>query len=158
MKEEISQFSGTLAEMLAPLVVIGIGLAVNELKKWMASRVKNERARGILERLADASVTVVAEVEQTVRSKTKDLPARERANAAKEAAIASLKSHLGPKGLIELQQVLGLSGLGLESVLSSKIEAQVHQAKQTDALTKIAENTTPVAPTKVSGEIDASKR
>jgi hypothetical protein len=47
----------------------------------------------------------------------------------KERAIASVKSHLGPKGIAELAKILGLEAGSLDGFLSSKVEAAVHDLR-----------------------------
>ena len=47
----------------------------------------------------------------------------------KERALASVKAHLGAKGLAEIAKVLGLEGGALEGLLSSKVEAAVHDLR-----------------------------
>ena len=48
----------------------------------------------------------------------------------KEKAMAAVKSHLGTKGLAETAKILGLEGGALEGLLSSKVEAAVHDLRR----------------------------
>jgi hypothetical protein len=46
-----------------------------------------------------------------------------------QAAIDSVKSHLGMKGIAELAKILGLEGGAVEKLLSTRVEAAVHDLK-----------------------------
>ena len=88
----------------------------------------------MLVRLDDAVLAAVREVQQvtveTIKSASADgkLTAEERAQV-KQAAIDAVKSHLGTKGLGELAKILGLEGGAIERLLSTRVEAAVHDLR-----------------------------
>jgi hypothetical protein len=131
MKAQLASIGVTALQMLSPVLVALMALATKKLHTWIDSKIKNEQVRGILDRLDDTAMTVVQEVEQTVVSKLDpSQPLGTNAVNAKNAAIASLKTHLGQKGLDEAKQVLGIGDSDLEKVIVSFIEAKVHVVNQ----------------------------
>jgi hypothetical protein len=108
--------------VFAPL----LAMLVKELHALFAAKVKNERLRGVLDRLDDAAGVVVASVEQTVVSKLDPKqPLGANGRAARDAAIAELKTHLGARGIDEAKEVLGIGDSDLEKILVSYIESKV---------------------------------
>lgn len=121
--------------LLKGIVLPAFGLLVTwssvHLSMWLASKVKNERVRGILTRLEDLTFTVVKEMQQTVVDKLGDKADAAMLAAARDQAIAVLKSHLGPQGLQEMEKVLGLENQdAVIKLIISYIESAVHSAKQ----------------------------
>ncbi|HEX7018742.1 MAG TPA: hypothetical protein VF159_01935 [Gemmatimonadaceae bacterium] len=123
--------------LLKGIVLPGLGLVVLYasawLPRWIATKVTNQRAAGILERLAQLAFTVVQEVQQTVVSSLdKAAPDRtKQLEAARDQAIATLKSHLGAKGLSEIQDALKLADdTAVEQLIKSFIESAVLMLKQ----------------------------
>ena len=107
------------------LLALGLGW----LTKWIATKVHNEKAAGIIMRLDDTAMKVVREVEAAY------VAALEEANAdgvltdeekatAKAKAVAALKSYMGEKGLKELGKLLDIGG-ALDGFLSATIENAV---------------------------------
>jgi len=116
------------AEPLMGLAAAGLTWLCAWASRWFYVHAKNERVKGILVRLNDAAATAVGEMEQSAVKALKAAspdgkltPAT--AAAVKDAAITSLKGHLGPKGLEELKTVLGVADV--EAALSSRIESAV---------------------------------
>ena len=68
---------------------------------------------------------------------------RAKRQRVRAAAIANVKSHLGPKGMGEVRDVLGLNGPAAESFLMSKVEAAVHDLRQADARLKAMNGVPP---------------
>ncbi len=101
---------------------------------WIATHVSNKRIAGVIDRLAQLAFTVVQEVQQTVVSKLKasgDAAAPEQLAAARDQAIATLKSHLGAKGLLEIKQAMQLTDdTAVEKLITSFIESAVLMLKQ----------------------------
>lgn len=118
-------------ETISPIVPVAISWLSVRAAQLIKTRVKNEYLAGMLARLDDAVTHAVGEVDQTVvqslkaASSTGTLTA-EDANTARNAALASVKSHLGPKGVAELIKVLGIEPSELEKVLTTRIEAAVN--------------------------------
>lgn len=122
MKEELV----TTVFSLLTLLVTWLGL---QLRSWLAAKIKNEKARGILERLDDFIEASVKEVEQATLSSLTDVKPGDLV-AAKNAAIAAVKSHLGSKGIGELMAVLGLKEDGAaEKFIATQLEAKVFDLK-----------------------------
>lgn len=135
MKEQLGSIGITALQVLAPVFLALLGLLAKKAHDLIAAKVKNETVKGILDRLDDTALTVVQEVEQTVVSKldpTKPLP--DNGAAAKAAAIASLKTHLGQKGLDEIKTVLGVGDSALEQIIVSYIESKVHVVNNSQPL------------------------
>jgi hypothetical protein len=139
VKEQLSSIFITALQALGPVIAALLGLVALKLHALIDTRVKNEKVQGILDRLDDAALTVVQEVEQTVVSKldpNKPLP--DNGKAAKDAAIASLKTHLGQKGVDEAKKILGVGDSALEQILVSYIESKVHLVNQATSLTLVS--------------------
>lgn len=101
---------------------------------WIAAHVSNKRIAGVINRVSQLAFIVVQEVQQTVISKLKDsaeAPAPEQLAAARDQAIATLKSHLGAKGLLEIKQAMQLTDdTAVEKLITSFIESAVLMLKQ----------------------------
>ena len=121
-------------EALSPLLLAALTWVAAKAAQYIAARVKNEYVRGALVRLDDAVLAVVREVQQVtveaIKSGSADgkLTPDERARV-KQAAIDSVKSHLGMKGIAELAKILGLEGGAIEKLLSTRVEAAVHDLR-----------------------------
>jgi len=125
-------------EALSPLLLAALTWAAAKLALYIHAKVKSEYLRGVLVRLDDAVLGAVREVQQvtvdTIKAASTDgkLTPDERAKA-KQAAIDTVKSHLGMKGIGELAKVLGLEDGAIEKLLSTRVEAAVHDLKQARA-------------------------
>ena len=121
-----------LAEVLAGLLAAYLGARLTDL---IATKAKNAKIRDILLGLETVAADAVAEVWQTsVEAAKKDaangkLP-KEVAAAAKDAAIATVKSYLGAKGLEALCRALGIGQADADRVISNKIEKAISEAKR----------------------------
>jgi len=96
--------------------------------------VRNERLRAVLQRLDDAVVTAVKDIEQTLVAEAKALAAdgklsREDRRRLKEAAVRRIKTFLGSAGLKELGEVLDVWELSVEDFIGAKVEANVLDMK-----------------------------
>jgi hypothetical protein len=97
------------------------------LPAWIKAKVKNESVAGVLERLSQLAFSVVTEIQQTIVSGLGDKATAEELLKARDQAIATLKSHLGAKGLKELMTVLGLADeTAVNKLLITFIESAVH--------------------------------
>jgi len=128
MKDQLSSLGVSALQILAPVFLALLGVLAAKIHSLIAAKVKNEKVKGILDRLDDAALTVVQSVEQSVIPKLDPTKtAAENGAVAKAAAIAELKTHLGEKGIAEAKQVLGVGDSALEQIISSYIESKVHE-------------------------------
>ena len=124
-----------ILEILSPVLLAALTWAAAKLAQLIRAKVKSEYLRGALVRLDDAVFTAVKDLQQSVVEEIKAASADgkitdEEKKRIKEKALASVKSHLGTKGLSELATVLGLEGGAIEGFLSSKVEAAVHDLRR----------------------------
>ena len=113
--------------LVLPLVGLFVAWASAKLPALISAHVKNTGVAGVLARLSTLAWSVVAEVEQTVVSKLGDKADATTLAAARDQAIATLKSHLGEKGLKEIEDVLGLKDQdAVTKLLITFIESAVH--------------------------------
>lgn len=122
-------------EILSPVLLAALTWAATKLAFFIQARIKNEYLRNALVRLEDAVFTAVKELDQTVVAEIKAASADgkitdDEKKRIKEKALASVKSHIGTKGLSELAKVLGLESGALDGFLSSKVEAAVHDLRR----------------------------
>lgn len=116
--------------VLLPLIGIFLAWASVKLPAWIGTHVKNASVAGVLERLSTLVMTVVTEVEQTVVSNLGDKADAAALLAARDQAIATVKSHLGDKGLQEIETVLGLKDQdAVIKLIISYIESAVYTLK-----------------------------
>jgi len=125
-------------QILSPILLAALTWVAAKVAQYIQAKVKNEYLRGVLVRLDDAVLAVVREVQQVtveaIKSASADgkLTPDERTRV-KQAAIDSVKSHLGMKGLGELAKILGLDSGAVERLLSTRVEAAVHDLKASRA-------------------------
>jgi hypothetical protein len=122
-------------ELLSPVLLAALTWAAAKLAELIRAKVKNEYLRGVLVRLDDVVFTAVKDLQQRTVDEIKAAVADGKITEAekeriKRQAIASVKSHLGVKGLSELAKVLGLEDDALDGLLSSKVEAAVHDIRR----------------------------
>jgi len=121
-------------QILSPILLAALTWVAAKVAQYIQAKVKNEYLRGVLVRLDDAVLAAVREVQQVtveaIKAGSADgkLTPDERTRV-KQAAIDSVKSHLGTKGLSELAKILGLDGGAVEKLLSTRVEAAVHDLK-----------------------------
>lgn len=108
-----------------------LGLIFPKALAWLRAHTKNLRYAGALARLAELTVKVVLELNQTVVDQLKKDGKwnKEEATKIKEVALAKIKSYLGRAGLAELCEVLGLDPKLVDDLIGSYIEAQVLEAQ-----------------------------
>lgn len=145
MQETLEQIGMMVFKGVAvPVVALFLAWASAHVPGWIATKVKNAKVAGVLERLTALAFTVVQEVQQTVVSKLGDTADAAALLAARDQALATLKSHLGDKGLQEIEDVLGLKDQdAVIKLLISFIESSVHSLKLQNA---DAGSTTVVVP------------
>ena len=124
-----------LVEILSPVLVAALTWVAARVAQLISAKVKHEWVRGVLLRLDDAILHSVREVQQAVVNEIKagradgKMTVEERARV-KARAIESIRSHLGVKGLAELARVLGLENGSVEKLLSTRVEAAVHDLRR----------------------------
>lgn len=127
-------------EILSPVLLAALTWASAKLAQLIRAKVQNEYLRGVLVRVDDAVFTAVKAVQQTVVEQIKEASADgkitdDEKKRIKEKALAAVKAHLGTKGLSEVGAILGLDGGALDGLLSSKVEAAVHDLRRAVAAT-----------------------
>lgn len=143
MQEQIETFGMMLIKgVLAPVFLAFLTWAAAKLVAWIHSKVRNETTAGVLDRLGQLAINVVQEIEQTVVSALPDKADKAALLAARDQALATLKSHLGEKGLHELMTVLGLKDsdavvrLLLSYIESSVLTLKMQNGPVTNTVTK----------------------
>lgn len=128
LEQILQQLIPPLVVALSGLLCVLIGFATN----YIASKTKNAKIQAALNRLDTVVDDAVKSAQQTIIGSIK--PGDDLAKSlaeAKAAALASVESHYGPKGIDELKTVLGWDDL--EKNLSTKLEAKVHDLKMDKA-------------------------
>jgi hypothetical protein len=133
--------------VLVPVIGMFLVWASAHLPAWIKTKVNNQQAAGVLERLSQLSMAVVQEVEQTVVAKLGDKADAASLAAARDQAVATLKSHLGDKGLAEMETVFGLQNQDAAiKMLITFVEQAVHTLNASQASTTTTVSTTSPAP------------
>lgn len=130
MKEQLAALGLTaLQTILLPLFALVATWAGVQLQAWLREKVKNLRLEGMLLRLEAIVEAAVKEVAQTfVSTLTEVTPAA--LEEARQRALESIRSHLGPRGLEELKTILGLGDTdAAEKLIVTVLEAKVHDLK-----------------------------
>jgi len=129
--------------VVLPLVGLFIAWASMMLPAWVKAKVKNESVAGVLSRFTSLAFTVVTEVQQTIVSGLGDKATVEELRKARDQAIATLKTHLGPKGIKELMDVLGIkTDEAFDKLVITYIESAVHNLKLAPKPGALLETTT----------------
>ena len=134
----ISELVLKVSEVLLPLLLSVLTLAVVKLTQFVNAKVKNEYLKNVLVRVDDAVLTTVRHLQQNFVEDLKNASAdgklsEEEKKNLKDQALNSVYMHLGgDKGLSEVKKVLGVADL--DSLLSSKVEAAVHSLKNNSPL------------------------
>lgn len=116
--------------VVLPVVGLFVAYASAMLPQWIKAKVKNETVGGVLERLTALAFTVVSEVQQTIVSGLGDKATEAELLKARDTALATLRAHLGDKGIKELMGVLGMKeDSALNKLLITFIESAVHNLK-----------------------------
>lgn len=121
-------------QILSPVLLAGLSWLSVKAAQLISAKVKNEYLKGVLVRLDDAVLVAVREVQQVTVDALKAASADGRLTPdertkVKQAAIDSIKSHLGTKGIAEVARVLGLEDGAVDKLLSTRVEAAVHDLK-----------------------------
>lgn len=126
-KELLEPITYAALSALSGVLTILIGMVSMHLRHWLASKAHFASFECATTKLEKLSTTAVADIEQTlVRTlKAEGRWTPETALAARDAALAVMMQHLGPKGLAELQECLGLAYEDVKDMALSYIEKQV---------------------------------
>lgn len=137
----------TFYDIAAPALAAALGYAVVWLTGVIRARIRNDVARGLLQRLTESVSDAVLAVNQQTREllagvKKHDSPGGRRltkseADALRQCAMAYVKAYWGPKGLKELAKVLAggekdsdKAAVQVNRVIHAKIEAEVARQKR----------------------------
>lgn len=159
-----------LVPLLAAVILGGVSWLTKLLyglaKRLVETRVHNEYARGVFDRLADAVYTAVKSTEGRVAAAVRKAAAdgqitpEERADIQR-AALADVQALLGPKGIGDLAYVLGLPGASapgasgtppdvdkaaLEAALAPRLEAALVDLKNAGVVARPAAPSAPPSP------------
>jgi len=140
-----------ILEIASPVLLAALTWVAAKIAQLVRAKIKNEYLRGVLVRLDDVVFTAVKDLQQRVVDEIKLASADGKITDAekeriKDKAIASVKSHLGTKGIGELAKVLGLDSGALDGLLSSKVEAAVHDLRRASPSDVAREVARPLAP------------
>jgi len=139
-------------EALSPLLMAALGWVATRLAQLINARIRSEETRGVLLRVEQVVFGAVREVQQTlvddIKAQSPDgrLRAFDRTRV-KEVALATVRSELGPRGLDELSRVLGTAPEAIDQVLSTRIEAAVHEMRRRSPVTNGVNSHGPAAAT-----------
>ena len=119
MLEKVLPILGTVV-----LALVSWGLV--ELRKWVATKAKNERVNAALDHLSQAVYISVTELEQTTRKALKDgkLNDEEKADI-KNRAICAVHRRISPHVFRAAQEAVE----DLDSWLNGEVEASVFEMK-----------------------------
>jgi hypothetical protein len=136
MQDQIETIGMLLIKgVVLPIVGLFVAWASAKLPALIHARVKNESAAGVLDRLSTLAFAVVTEVQQTIVSGLGDKADGATLKAARDQAIATVKAHLGDKGIKEATKVLGLKDDdAITKLIVTFIESAVHNLKTSKPL------------------------
>ena len=133
---DFTDFALAALQIMSPVLLAGLTWLATRLAALIRLRIENEYLRGVLVRLDDAVLTATKELEQTVVAEIKAAAADGKISPAereriKRTAITNVKSYIGPRGIAEVGRVLGLPDAALDCLITSKLEAAVHDLRHT---------------------------
>lgn len=116
---------------LSGLMTLAVAWGVSRLHVFIKNKVESEYVEGVLVRATNLVEEVVLELKQTIVDDLKESGGwnAETAVMVRDAALAKVKEYLGPEGMRELLEVLGLDDEGLQSILITMVEAAVARIK-----------------------------
>ena len=122
-------------QTLSPVLLAALTWVAAKAAQLIHAKVRGEYLRGVLLRLDDAVLAATREVHQVTVEELKAASADgrltpEERTRVKARAIETVRSHLGARGVGELGKVLGLDDSGIEKLLSTRVEAAVHDLKR----------------------------
>lgn len=131
---DITEIALRALQVLSPVLLAGLTWLVARAAALIRIRIESEYLRGALVRLEDAIVTATKDLQQTIVAEIKAASADGKISAEerrriKAAAVANVKSYLGPRGVAEISRILGLPGTALDGLIAAKVEAAVHDLR-----------------------------
>lgn len=132
----LTDFALSALQIVAPLGLAALTWVATKVAALINAHVQNTYLRGALLRLDDTIFAAVREVHQIAVEGLKAASSDGRLTDAEKAeikarALATVKSHLGTRGLKEVAHVLGMGSPGsIDGVISTRIEAAVHDLKR----------------------------
>jgi hypothetical protein len=135
MNVDWNELGWKVFQALSPVLLAALTWVAARAAQLIHAKVRGEYLRGVLLRLDDAVMAATREVHQVVVEELKAastdgrLTPEERARV-KARAVETVRSHLGMRGVAELAKVLGLDDGGVEKILSTRVEAAVHDLKR----------------------------
>jgi hypothetical protein len=124
-----------LFELVMPLVALGLTWLSVKAAQLASAKIKTEHVARVLLLVDEAVLVAAREAQQVLVDQLKatshdgKLTPEQRAQA-KQAAMDSARSQLGPRGLADIASTYGLDADGVERMLATRIEAAVHRLKQ----------------------------
>lgn len=140
---------------LAALIAFGgkkLITLIDAKTKTEGASAKTILVGGILARLTAAVQTVVLDVNGTLKADMIAAAADGKITAEEKAAIKAhaidrLKTHLGPKGLAEIVEILGINSTLVDTFLGSHLEAAIEGSKdRSGVIDPAASSTGDVTP------------
>ena len=135
---EYAEVGYKVFQVLSPVLLAALTWVAAKTAQLIHAKVRSEVLRGVLLRVDDAILAAVREVHQVTVEELKSASADGRLTPedrarVKARAIETVRAHLGARGVAELAKVLGLESGGVEKLLSTRLEAAVHDLKRTRA-------------------------
>lgn len=133
-----------LLMLLQNAILAVVSAALTAGVAWLVGKIKNDRLKNIVGKVDDLALLVVRSTYQAYVKPLQTAGAWTPSKhiEAKQAAIAELKSYLGPKGLVELQKVIDGD---LASFLGAAVEEAVYNNKLFGAAMKAAPSPLPAS-------------
>ncbi len=129
-----------LINLLPAIVTPLLAFLFAQVSRLIGTKVKNEYAQGVAQRLATAIRDAVDATEQVFSAKARELSAdgvlsAEDRKEALRVALEYVKGYYGQKGLNEFAKIIGAKPgtQQFEAALTARVEAQIAQNKA-DAL------------------------
>lgn len=122
-------------EALTPVLLAVVSWLGYQASQLISTKVKNGRAKAVLNRLAEATTTTVSALQQTVVAAMKEKAADgkltpEEVEELKELALDEIVKHLGgDTGAAKQAKALGLDMEAFESMIETKVEASIADRK-----------------------------
>ena len=131
---DTTTFAWRLFETLSPLAVLVLIWCGWAAAHMFAARTKSEHVTRVLQLLDNVVLAATRQVQQVLVDKLKAASLDGRISAeqgadAKQAAVASVRSQLGPRGVADIAKTLGLEAGDIDGMLGARIEAAVHRLK-----------------------------
>lgn len=136
---DMDSFGFKVIEIFSPVLFLALTWVAGRLAQLIRTKIQNEHLKNLLLRLDDAVLTVVKDLQQRMVQQAKHASVdgkitEDEKKLIKETALALVKVNLGAVGRVQLSRTLGMQDREMEVLLSSKIEAAVHDLHHPVAL------------------------